>query len=410
MVTASRRSADGSALLGRVTLGLGAAFLAAASYMTLSEIVSSSRAPNTGPALEALKRLPSTELEEANNAARAAYQREPLDAEALIGLSRIAEVRGDAEIAERLKLIAGDMTPRDTAVQVEALAILLRRRDFDAVMTRLDGLIRARPQQAQNFFAVAAEIARDPDGANATARMLAQNPPWRAAFVANLIAKGDVDTAYRINSALRGLGAGVDPGELAALIDFHLRQGGIDKAYGIWLASLSPEELKAVRRVYDGGFDHEIRSLRFDWTVTPEEGLSYRTFPRNTASLNQTLQIDFKNFAGGFANLSQMLRLGPARYKLSGEARFEAFQSPTSLVFRVYCGSGGASELIEETPALPQSTQWIAFESAFQVPSDGCNTQLLRLESKITPESAQLTRGQVAIDNIQIEKLPELAP
>ena len=410
MVAASRKRGQESAILPRVTLGLGAAFLAVASYMTLAQVVTSARAPNTGPTLEALQRLPPTELDEANDAARAAYQREPLDAATLIGLSRLAEVRGEGETAERLKLIAGDMTPRDTAVQVEALTILLRRRDFDAVMYRLDGLIRARPQQTQNFFGVAAEIARDPDGANAVARMLAQNPPWRAGFVASLIAKGDADTAYRIISAMRGLGSAVDPSELAAVIDFHLAKGDTDKAYAIWLASLSPDELKDVRRVYDGGFAHDIRSLRFDWTVKPAEGFSYRTFPRNTASMDQTLQIDFTGFAGGFANLSQMLRLGAARYKLTGEARFEAFQSPTSLVLRIYCASGGTTRLIDETQALPQSTQWIAFEKPFRVPGEACEAQLLQLESKAKPEGAQVTRGQVAIDNIQIEKLPDLAP
>lgn len=410
MVAGARNSGREGGLLGRVMIGLGAVFLCVASYMTLAQVITATRAPEKGPSLEALQRLSPSELDEVNAAARAAYQREPLDAKALVSLSRLAEVRGDAEASERLKLIAGDMTPRDTLVQVEALTILLKRRDFDAVMTRLDGLIRARPQQTQNFFSLAAEIARDPDGANATARMLARNPPWRAGFVASLIAKGDAGKAYRIISALRGLGAAVDPAELAAVIDFHLRQGDVDKAYGIWLSSLTADELKAVKRVYDGGFAHEIRSLRFDWTVKPGEGFSYRTFPRNTASMDQTLQIDFNGFVGGFANLSQMLRLGAARYKLTGEARFEAFQSPTSLVFRIYCVTKGASRLVDETQPLPQSTQWIAFEKAFRVPAEGCEAQLLQLESKAKPEGAQATQGQVAVDNIQIEKLPDLAP
>ena len=410
MVAGARQPRPESATLGRVALGLGAVFLAVASYMTLAQVITPARAPDTGPSLEALKRLTPSELGEASDAARDAYERDPLDAAALIGLSRIAEVRGEADAAERLKLMAGDMTPRDTAVQVEALAILLKRRDFDAVMNRLDGLIRARPQQAQNFFGVAAEIARDPDGANAAARMLAQNPPWRAAFVASLIAKGDADTAYRIISALRGLGAPVDPSELVAVIDFHLARGDMDKAYAIWLSSLSEAELKDVKRVYDGGFAQDIRSLRFDWTVKPAEGLTYRTFPRNTASMDQTLQIDFKNFAGGFDNLSQMLRLGSGRYRLTGEARFEAFQSPSSLGFRIYCVSQAQTRLIDETQPLPKSTQWIAFEKTFSVPGEACEAQILQLESKTKPDDAQLTQGQVAVDNIQIEKLPDLAP
>lgn len=387
------------------------AYLAVASYLTLGQIVAPGKpAGGTAASLEALQRLSPTELKEAEDATRAAYQASPLDADTLIELSRAAAAAGDTEAAERLKLLAGDMTRRDVSVQVEALAILLKRRDFDAVMARLDGLIRARPAQADNFLSVAGEVAADPDGANAVTRMLAQSPPWRAQFLSQLLAKGQADTAYKVISALRASGAAVDPAELASIIDFHLSNGDQDKAYAIWLSSLSEAELKDVRLVYDGGFAHPVRSLRFDWTVKPEDGFAYRTFPRNTASMDQSLQIELNSFRGHFENLSQLLRLTPGRYRISGEARFEAFQSATGLVFRLYCVDGGKSALLEETPALPQSSQWVAFEKTFAVPKGACGGQLLRLETKTKPSDDLLISGQVAIDNVQIERLPQLAP
>ena len=113
--------------------------------------------------------------------ASSAFVRAPLDATNVIALSRIAEVEGKAEASERLKLAAGEMIRRDTGVQVEALTIFLERGDYDQVMYSLDGLTRSQPVEAENFFALAAEISDDGDGAKAVARMLARKRvavPW----------------------------------------------------------------------------------------------------------------------------------------------------------------------------------------------------------------------------------------
>jgi len=295
-------------------------------------------------------------------------------------------------------------------VQAEAMAIFLNRRDFDQVMGRLDGLIRARPQKAANFFDLAAEISADPDGSWAVARMIASTPPWRAQFFAYLLSKGQPEAATRIMDHLRSLNALVQDLEIAGVINHYLRSGDTDRAYAAWLSSLREEELKDVKRVYDGGFRHPVRGLRFDWTVKPADGLAYRLFPRNTASMDQTLQLEFQDFAGGVSNLSQILRLRPGRYRLSGEARFDGFASPTGLIIRLYCLDGKNPRALGNTAPLPQSTQWIAFDKSFEVPTEKCVNQILQLESASRLLNSQVTRGMVAIDALSIDVLPPLAP
>lgn len=394
-----------------LALALGAVYLAAASYLTLKHAV----APGRGGAeaqtsVAALQRLSAGERADWAQAARKAFAQDPLNAAAVLDLSRAAEADGRDEEAQRLKLIAGDMTPRATRIQAEAMSILLTRRDFDAALSRLDGLIRARPNEAANFFALAGEIAGDPDGVAAVARMLATNPPWRRQFLGALMARGKAEVAFGVMGAMRAIDAQVDVTETRALIDAYLKAGDVDRAYAIWLASLDEDELKDVRRVYDGGFRHQPKSLRFDWTVTPADGLTVRLFPRNTASMDQTLQIDLLDFAGGFANVSQILRLRPGRYQLSGEVRFENFVSPTGLVFRLSCLDSRETRALDETAPLPQSTQWIEFEKVLQIPEVGCANQILRIESKANVEPTQLTRGMVAVDAVKIDSLPPLAP
>lgn len=416
VATPSPARRHGAGVFNVLMLSLGAAFLVVTSYLLLQEAVkglgSSGSDGKAGMpvSLGALERLSPGELADAAQEARNAFAADPLDAAAVIDLSRIAEARGDAEASERLKLIAGQMAPRLTRIQAEALTILLRRRDFDAVMDRLDGLIRARPREADRLFAVAAGIARDADGAKAVARMMARNPPWRRQFLAAMIATGEAETAYRVMGELSAINAPVEASEIRSVIDHHLKAGDVDRAYAVWLSSLSEDELKDVRLIYDGGFSHPLKGLRFDWTVTPADGLTQRLFPRNTASMDQTLQLDFVDVTGTINHLSQILRLRPGRHRLSGEIRFENFVSPTGLVFRLYCLAGSKATPLDQTASLPQSTQWIGFERTFEVPDSGCNSQLLQLESQARLENTQITRGMVAIDALNIDNLPTLAP
>ena len=410
----SGRDAGSRILVGATAL-LGAIFIAAASYAMLQQAIAprggSVGAPKGSPDLTvaALKRLSPGELADERTSAARAFARDPLDAAAVIDLSRIAEAEGNVDASERLTLSAGDMTPRATNIQGEAMAIFLKRRDFDRVMSRLDGLVRARPEKAAEFYALASEISGDPEGEMALARMIASNPPWRSQFFTYLLSKGQPEVASQILGTLRDTASSVEDTEIGGIINYYLQIGDVDRAYAAWLSSLGDDELRDVKGVYDGGFSHPVRSLHFDWTVRPSQGLTYRLFPRNTASMDQTLQIDFQDYAGNFSNLSQILRLRPGRFTFSGEVRFEDFASPTSLVFRLYCLDGKTLKALDETSPLPQSTQWISFEKTIDVPSKGCQNQLLQLESKSRLENEQITYGLVAIDALAIDKLPDLA-
>lgn len=394
-------------------VGLGLSFLAVTAYLTLVDALGKQGAQTEGTGQQPagnLRQLSPGELADAYTAAQAKFAADPLDATALIELSHIAEARGDNEAADRLRLMAGQMQPRSAPVQAQALTILLKRRDFDGVMARLDGLIRARPQQSDKLFAIAAEIATDPEGSAAVARMMSARPPWRQAFFSYVVANSPAGTPQRILAALHGAGTQADTQELAALIDHELRRGAIDSAYAVWLSSLSSTELKRVKRVYDGGFDGDVRSLRFDWTVKPSEGFSYRLFPRNTASMDRTLQIDFAGFRGPFAHVSQILRLRPGRYLLNGEVHTEGLEAPSGFAFRIHCLAQGSGSPATETAALPQASQWMDFEKSFVIPASGCPDQLLQLESVDQSDRAQSMRGQIALDNIAIDSVPELAP
>ena len=391
-------------------LAPGLAFVALTGYLALMAAVTPEAVERAPQSLTALRKLPPGELREALSSAQDAFARNPLDAERLLQLSRVIEAGGDEEAARRLKLIAGDMRPRDTRIQAEALAILIQRRDFEAAMTSLDGLIRARPNRASALHAVVADIATDPEGRGAVVAKLAERPPWREPFIAETIRSGRARLAQQLMSDLRATGTPPGTPELALIVSHYLKAGEVDAAYGAWLASLTPEELRRVRLVYDGGFEGEVRGLGFDWTVKPAKGLTHRLFPRNTASMDMSLQLDFSDFREGFSHLSQILRLRPGRYRLTGEARIEAIQPITEFHFRIHCLAAGQRVMLAEAPPLPQSSQWIAFEGTFTVPPAGCKDQALSLESRKGAGAQRISRGRLALDAIAIDRLPDLAP
>lgn len=388
----------------------GFAFLALTGYLALMAAVRPETAPSAPQSLASLRKLPRGELNEVLLSARAAFSRDPLDAGSVVQLSRVIEASGNEEAAQRLRLIAGDMRPRDTRIQAEALAILIQRRDFEAAMTSLDGLIRVRPNRASTFLAVAAEIAAEPEGRSAVAAKLAEQPPWREQFIAETIRSGKPRLAQQVMSDLRAMGTVLSTAELAHLISHYLKAGEMDAAYGAWLSSLSPDELGRVKLVYDGGFAGEVRGLGFDWTIRPAKGLSYRLFPRNTASMDMSLQFDFVEVRERFAHLSQILRLRTGRYRIAGEARGESIQPITEFHFIIHCLAAGQRTILAETSPLPQSSQWIQFESTFTVPPTGCGDQVLSLESRKSAGPEKISRGRLALDAIVIERLTDIAP
>lgn len=394
---------------------LGAVYLAACTYLSVGQWIErhgravTANSEDTHSAA-ALQRMTPGEFREAQAIAEGRFARDPLDPTTLRELGRMAEASDRPEVAERLKLIAGDLTPRSTSVQVDALAILLAREDFAGALDRIDGLMRAHPNMAKQYLALIAEISGHPEGRRAVAITLARDPPWRASLFSALLAERQPDVVARLLAEVKRAGGAEDPRELARLIDYYVKSGDIDRGYAAWLSSLSDGEMSDVRRIYDGDFKYQPKSLQFDWTIKPAEGFSFRRFPRNTSNLDQTLQLEFAGARGPFDNLSQILRLSPGRYRLSGEAHFGNFDQRSDFKFHLYCLAKGNSKPLDETPALPQSTQWMSFAADFSVTAGDCPHQLLRLEAKAVDPNGNGLRGVLALDKIAIDRIPDLVP
>jgi len=404
--------------LGAIFVPPASLFLVVTCFLAISEAVRWVGADLPGPDLSpaALARLSPSELADVEQRATDDLRSSPLDARSLITLARINDVRNRTEEADRLRLAAGAIRPHDPQIQGEAIPALVKRGDLATVTRRVDGLIRAYPNKGGSLFDLLAALTAVTGGPEAIASQLAaEDAPWRGEFFAYLINAKKTETVSLLFDALSVTNRPVRPEELARLIDLQIKQGAISDAYRNWLVSLSDQERTLVRAIYDGDFEAPVRSLSFDWTVTPSPGLSYQRVLRDSGYSDRNLKMTFEGYSGSFMNLSQLLLLSPGSYQFRGEVSFGetglvGFGDsglPLDFSFRTYCRDGDELRLIGETGPLPRARQWLTFEKMFRVPAARCQTQLLRLEAFEQPTSNQELTGEILLDKLSIDFVEE---
>lgn len=101
-----------------------------------------------------------------------------LDAEALQYLVVAGRLKKDTQRQEVLALNAARYTMRDSRTQLTAVNIALQKKQYDDAF-HLDGLLRARPDLGQQFYATLAALISSNDALPALTKVLAASPPWR---------------------------------------------------------------------------------------------------------------------------------------------------------------------------------------------------------------------------------------
>jgi len=334
---------------------------------------------------------------------RNALKNDPLDLSALKNLAVLWRAENDQERATRLAVLSGDRNLRDLRAQAEVLDILLQRKDFAAALYRLDALMRAQPERQPDLLKVAALFAESEESRPALVAALGRNPPWRRALLGSVLTSSNGPAvAYSVLSDLRK--SGIDPtrDELRALIGKLIANHDYDTAYFVWLDFLSPTELRKAENIYDGGFELDSQNLLFGWNFDKLRNTDIRLVPRSASSADRMLRVEFINTRERFAHVSQMLRLAPGFYELSGEMKAERLATEVGLVWRIYC-LAEKEQPIAASGKLFNASTWSPFEVAFDIPSQDCGVQRLRLEVDSKATLDQLISGQVYFDNLQIK-------
>jgi tetratricopeptide (TPR) repeat protein len=325
----------------------------------------------------------------------------PLDAQALQNLAVLLALQGEPDKTEKLHLLLARYSLRNTAAQIVAVNILSAKGNYDEALVRLDAVIRSDPAQQEPFFGSIMKLAEIPTALPAIARTLAAEPPWRKALMTYV-------ATYKLLKSLRDSGAVIQGAELRNILAAWVKGGDYERAYFVWLDLLSDEELKSLKLVYDGQFSREARNQFFDWNFGSAPNVRIGIVRRPGSAVELSLLLDFAGFKGNFSQVSQMLRLSPGIYDVSFDQMAQAFKTPGGLSWRVKCL--GTSAMLGQSTAILQAVPWGRSEFSITVPEEGCETQILRLESASTAKLDTAVTGQVYFDDMRIERRETVTP
>ncbi|MBL8906881.1 MAG: hypothetical protein JNM20_09415 [Rhizobiales bacterium] len=390
-------------LVAAIALALGVYF-AVWALSRPNEVRPMPPSPPEGSISEGLKLLVPSERQALRERETDALRRDPLDPRALRNLANLWRAEGDGDRAERLAVLAGDRSLRDLPAQAEVLDILLRRKDFAAALYRLDALMRAQPARLPDLVRIAAAFAESDESRPALVAALARNPPWRQALVTAILKNANGPAvAYSVLSDLRKSGSEPNRSELRELISTLMDNKDFDTAYFVWLDFLSQPDLRKAGNIFDGGFEIEPQNLFFGWNFGKLRNTDIRLVPRSTSSADRMLRVEFMNARERFQHVSQVLRLAPGHYTLTGETKAERLVTEVGLVWRLYC-LGAKQRPIAQTARLFASSTWASFELPFEIPPEDCGAQKLQLEVDSRASLDQLISGQAYFDNLQIRQ------
>lgn len=333
----------------------------------------------------------------------------PLDAQALQNLAVVLALQGEPEKTEKLHLLLARYSLRNTAAQIVAVNLLTSKGKFDEALFRLDAIIRADPAQQEPYFASIMKLAENTTAMPAIALTLAAEPPWRKAlmtYAANHDQSGLL--TYKLLKGLRDSGAVIQGAELRNILAAWVKAGDYERAYFVWLDLLSDGELKSLKLVYDGQFSREARNQFFDWNFGSADNVRIGIARRPGSAVELSLLLDFIGFKGNFSHVSQMLRLSPGIYDVAFDQMAQALKSPGGLTWRIKCL--GTSVTLGQSTTILQSMPWGPSAFSVTVPDEGCETQILRLESASTAKLDTAVTGQVYFDDMRIERRETVAP
>ncbi|HEY6941834.1 hypothetical protein [Dokdonella sp.] len=343
----------------------------------------------------------------ARTAARALLRDEPLAASALGVLAQASEGEGDDVMAERLHAIALRRAPRDPNVRAWTIDRDLARGRYDDALAHLSVLLRVWPSQQRMLLPVMVDLSRAPAFADAMLRTLSTHPAWRAALLDALLARGDGATVDRIFEGL-DVGADLSIAESGAWLERLMRDGRWSEAYGRWASGIGRGAGAALPALYNGGFEHALSNIGFDWRVRAVPGVYVERVRAAGASGEFALKIAFAHRRVPAVGLSQTTLLAPGSYRLSYRARTEDLQSDRGIEWAIACE--GASIPLAEGQPLTGRSDWTTYEVTFEVPAADCVAQRLGLRNPGAGGPGKMVSGIIWLDDMRLEPLVPVAP
>lgn len=359
----------------------------------------------------ALRRAAEDELlaEEWDDAAYLSDQslaRAPFNARALRVRGLAAARTGADRQADELLTLAGNWSLRDDPAHAWLVEQRLRQGSYASAFAHADTLARRRRDLEGRIFELFTVAAvQDSRAIPPLVGLLAADPPWRGAYLANLQARADGDALLlNLGVALQSTAAPLSDLELSRIYRDWLAEGRIGA-----IAALRREldRPSLVTGVQNGNFSQPLASqlAPFGWSVRPAAGLAAEIVDDDLQAGNAALRIDYDGYSRHTA-ASQLLLLGPGAYAFQTRFRREN-ESPASFEWIISCAQGGEPLMRQRLPAADEDGgRWSRLDAVAQVP-EGCPAQRLVLAARPADRRSPLA---IWFDDVTIRPLTAATP
>jgi hypothetical protein len=334
--------------------------------------------------------------------AQLALRHDPLNARAFGILGQLAQRSANEEEANRYMQAAARRSLHESAALYWMLRKSCEQEDFGTAVRYADALLRTQPGLAPQVMPVLAKIAESGD--RKLQHLLAQNPPWRAAFFTLLPSNvSDARAPLDILLRLKATSAPPSAAELGSYLQFLISRGFHELAYYTWLQFLPPEQLSVAGNLFNGSFESTPSGLPFDWTFTQAAGVSISVAPRTGQDGQHALFLQFGPGRVNLPRITQLVVLDPGTYQFRGSYKVD-IDNDRGLEWRIYCTDKSTMQ-IGQSPVLKGTrSDWTNFDFALTVPETDCHAQSVELVFNARWESEQFISGSMWFDDLQIAR------
>ncbi|WP_156389333.1 lipopolysaccharide assembly protein LapB [Brevundimonas sp. Root1423] len=364
-------------------------------------------APTSPEALQRLaeRALTNDRITEAASLSEQALSGAPFSIRALRVRGLAAARNGETDKAEQILTLAGNWSLRDDPAHAWLVENRLRNGDYGSAFAHADTLARRRLEMQPGIFNLFTTAAlNDPRSVSPLLRQMANDPPWRLAYLDYLYERDDGD------AVLLTLATGLERTKTP------FTRNELEKLYLSWTADRRYLALRTVRgmlrrppfspAVVNGDFsaDPQTQLLPFTWRLGAAPGLIAEVAEDDLRPRNAALRIDYDG-VGSDIFADQVLMLSPGRYLLRGEGRMESSPVPARITVELTCVESGLRLLTYRPEAAPgSSAAWRRFQAPATVPTSGCSIQILHF----APDPGDAPASTIAwFDNLELNPLAQ---
>jgi hypothetical protein len=239
------------------------------------------------------------------------------------------------------------------------------------------------------------------------AQTLASQPPWRASVLARLARDArSTDAVSAVFDQLAATPGGLADTERRAYVERLIRDQRWQQARRVWAAGLPTAQPRSDERVFDGGFEQPAGGYGFDWRLEHVAGANVELLAGPGVTGSRALYVEFQNRRVRFAHVRQLLTLAPGHYRLFARYRLDSLRNERGLTWTLRCAENPSARL-GSSQRLAGSSPWSTLELDFDVPTENCGAQWLRLELAARIPAETQIGGRAWFDDVAIMPLPD---